>query len=96
VIKKLFCRSKQNNFMITSCKNWVIQGNSAKSINNLMSSFGLSAENMELSPIYQGVIDFKKLTVFAKTKQKFHFFSVDSQHSHFRVNQKQTKWSNFW
>ena len=22
VIIKLFCRSKQNNFMITSCKNW--------------------------------------------------------------------------
>jgi hypothetical protein len=49
VIIKLFCRSKQNNFMITSCKNWGIQGNSAKSTNNPMSSFGLIEENMELS-----------------------------------------------
>ena len=44
--------------MITSCKNLEIQGNSGKSTNNLMSSFGLSAENMELSPIYQAVKDF--------------------------------------
>jgi hypothetical protein len=28
------------------------QGNSAKSTNNPMSSFGLSEENMEVSPIY--------------------------------------------
>ena len=41
--------------MITSWKNWEIQGNSAKSTNNPMSSFGLSAANMELSPIYQAV-----------------------------------------
>ena len=39
----------QNNFMVTSWKNWGIQGNSAKSINNPMSSFGLIEENMELS-----------------------------------------------
>ena len=44
--------------MSTSCKNLEIQGNSGKSTNNLMSSFGLSAENMELSPIYQAVKDF--------------------------------------
>ena len=31
--------------MITSCKNWEIQGNSSKSTNNPMSSFGLSEEN---------------------------------------------------
>jgi hypothetical protein len=49
VIIKLFCRSKQNNFIITSCKNWEIQGNSAKSTNNPMSSFGLIEENMQLS-----------------------------------------------
>ena len=42
--------------MIKSCKNWVIQGNSAKSSNNPMSSFGLSEQNMELSPIYQAVL----------------------------------------
>ena len=41
--------------MITSCKNWGIQGNSAKSTNNPMSSFALSEENMELSPIYGAV-----------------------------------------
>ena len=35
--------------MITSCKNWEMQGNSAKSKNNPMSSFGLTKENMELS-----------------------------------------------
>jgi hypothetical protein len=35
--------------MITSCKNWRIQGSSDKSTNNLMSSFGLIEENMELS-----------------------------------------------
>ena len=52
VIIKLFCFDLQNNFLITSCKNLEIQGNSGKSTNNLMSSFGLSAENMELSPIY--------------------------------------------
>jgi hypothetical protein len=52
VMIKLFCFDLQNNFMITSCKNLGIQGNSAKSTNNLMSSFGLSEENMELSPIY--------------------------------------------
>ena len=39
--------------MSTSCKNWGIQGNSAKSTNNPMSSFGLIEENMELS---QGII----------------------------------------
>ena len=41
--------------MITSCKNWVIQGNSAKSTNNPMSSFDLSEEIIERSPIYQAV-----------------------------------------
>ena len=34
---------------ITSCKNWEMQENSAKSKNNPMSSFGLTKENMELS-----------------------------------------------
>ena len=38
--------------MITSCKNWRIQGNSAKSTNKPMSSFGLSKENMELCTSY--------------------------------------------
>ena len=52
VIIKLFYRSKQNNFLITSCKNWGFQGNSANSTNNLMSSFSLSEENMELTLIY--------------------------------------------
>ena len=46
VIIKLFCFDLQNK--ITSCKNWRIQGNSAKS-NNPMSSFGLIEEIMELS-----------------------------------------------
>ena len=49
VIIKLFCRSKQNNFMITSCKNWGFQGKSAKSTSNPMSSFGLIEYNLELS-----------------------------------------------
>ena len=53
VIIKMFYRSKQNNFMITSFKNWGIQGNSAKSTNNPMSSFGSIEENMELSHIIQ-------------------------------------------
>ena len=35
--------------MITLYKNWGIQGNSAKSTNNPMSSFGLIGENIELS-----------------------------------------------
>ena len=38
-----------DNFMITSCKNLEIQGNSGKSTNNPMSSFRLIEENMELS-----------------------------------------------
>ena len=41
VIKKLFCFDLWNNFMITSCKNWYKQGNSAKLTNIPMSSFGL-------------------------------------------------------
>ena len=50
--------------MIISCKNWEIQGNSAKSTNNPMSSFGLSEENMELSPIYFAVIEIPMKTLF--------------------------------
>ena len=34
-------------------QNWRIQGNSEKSPNNPVSSFGMSEENMELSHIYQ-------------------------------------------
>ena len=49
VIMKLFCFDLQNNFLITSCKNWGIQGNSAKSTNNPKSSFSLIEENMERS-----------------------------------------------
>ena len=41
--------------MITCCKNWGIQGNSAKSTNNPMSSFGLIEKNLELSHIYQAL-----------------------------------------
>ena len=41
VTLKLFCFDLQNNYMMASCKNWGIQGNAAKSTNNLMSSFGL-------------------------------------------------------
>ena len=41
VLIKLFCRSKQNNFMSTSCKNWWKQVNMQKSTNNPMWSFGL-------------------------------------------------------
>ena len=43
--------------MITSFNIWGIQGNSAKSRNNLMSSFGLVEENMELSYTDQAVND---------------------------------------
>ena len=57
--------------MITSCKNWGIQGNSAKSTNNPMSSFGLSAENMELSPIYQAVLN---STIFVSSPQRLDKF----------------------
>ena len=46
--------------MITSCKNWGHQGNSAKSPNNPMSSFGLSEENMELSCKQLNNIEVKK------------------------------------
>ena len=41
VIIKLFCFEQQNNFMITSCKNWKKQVDSAKPTSNPMSSFGL-------------------------------------------------------
>ena len=43
--------------MITTYKNWKIQGNSVKSANAPMSTFGLSAEYIELSPIYQAVLN---------------------------------------
>ena len=43
------CSADQNKTILWSCKNWGIQGNLAK---HNPSSFGLSAENMELSPIY--------------------------------------------
>ena len=36
-------------------QSWGIQGNSAKSTNNPMSSFGLIEENMELSHIHLAV-----------------------------------------
>ena len=42
--------------MITSYKNWGIQGNSVKSTNNPMSSFGLIEENMELSHTDEAVL----------------------------------------
>jgi hypothetical protein len=57
--------------MITSCQNWGIQGNSAKSTNNPMSSFGLIEENMELSPIYKAVLPrimFAAIILFSKGK----------------------------
>ena len=55
--------------MITSCKNWGIPGNSAKSTNNPMSSFGLDEENMELSP-------FVKLYIFKKNLQQNDFYQT--------------------
>ena len=45
-------------------KNWGIQGNSAKSTNIPMSSFGLCAENTELSPIYQAVTKIRLKYIF--------------------------------
>ena len=53
--------------MITSCKNWGIQGNSAKSTNNPMSTFGLSEENMELlSPIIKLYEADESFRIFSK------------------------------
>ena len=64
LIIKLFYRSKQNNFIITSCKNWQKQGNSVKSTNNPMSSFGLIEKNLELSHIYQAVLKLLSFTIY--------------------------------
>ena len=56
--------------MITSCKKWGIQGNSAKSAINPMSSFGLIEENMELSYIDKAVPNHSKnLALFANKKK---------------------------
>ena len=49
--QKLFCRSKQNNFMMLML-DLVKNVNSARSTNNPMSSFGLIEYNLELSHIY--------------------------------------------
>ena len=68
VIIKLFCFDLQNNFLIISCKNLEIQGNSGKSTNNPMSIFGSIEESMELSRIHlavhQSVICFTDKKVF--------------------------------
>ena len=66
VIIKLFCFDLQNNFMITTCKNWQKQGNSAKSTNNPVSSFGLTEQNLELSHIYQAVLSYFFANVFSR------------------------------
>ena len=55
VLMKLFWRSKQNNFIRASCKNWYKQVNTQKSTNNPMSSFGLIEGNIELSHIHLAV-----------------------------------------
>ena len=70
MIIRLFCFDLQNNLLITSCKNWGIQGNSAKSAINPMSSFGLIEENMELSYIDKAVPNHSKnLALFANKKK---------------------------
>ena len=49
--------------MSTSCKTWKKQGNTQKSTNNPMSSFGLIEENMEMSHIHLAVMKKKHSVV---------------------------------